>query len=153
MRIVYAIEEYDFKKKIPSIFLAGPTPRSPEIKSWRPEAIELLKENNFPCDVFIPETEDGEWQQTYMDQIEWELKLLNNCTAILMWVPRDLETMPSFTTNVEFGMFVKSGQLYYGRPDNAPKNKYLDYCYTKYNNDKPQKTLKSLVKEVVKVIR
>ena len=46
---------YSLKK---SIFLAGPTPRSKEVKSWRPEAIRLLKEKGFDGVVFVPEFEN-----------------------------------------------------------------------------------------------
>lgn len=34
--------------------------------------------------------------------------------------------MPAFTTNVEFGEDLHSGKMLYGRPDGAPKMRYLD---------------------------
>ena len=36
-----------------SIFLAGPTPRDAETKSWRPETIKLL--TGFDGTIFVPE--------------------------------------------------------------------------------------------------
>ena len=40
-----------------SIFLAGPTPRDDETISWRTDAIQYLKMNNFDGIVYIPEDE------------------------------------------------------------------------------------------------
>lgn len=41
VRSVYAFETPD--PESPSIFLAGPTPRSTEVESWRPEALKVIK--------------------------------------------------------------------------------------------------------------
>jgi hypothetical protein len=38
-----------------SIFLAGPTPRTPGIISWRKEACEILEELGFNGIVYVPE--------------------------------------------------------------------------------------------------
>ena len=148
MKIVYAIDKCDLKNS-PSIFLAGPTPRSPEVKSWRPEAINLLEEYGFDGVVFVPESEDGIWKQSYVDQIEWEHRYLGSCTYILMWVPRDLKTMLALTTNIEFGLYIDSGRIWYGRPDDAPNNAYLDFVYEKFTGAEPQKTLKSLIHAIM----
>jgi hypothetical protein len=131
----------------PSIFLAGPTPRSPDVKSWRPEAIDIL-EKDFEGIVYVPETEDGRLPQ-YKDQIDWEHDALWSSWAVLMWVPRELETMPAFTTNIEFGYFVRSGALFYGRPEGAPKTSYMDYCYEKWNGREPKTTLEELITEIL----
>lgn len=121
---------------VPSIFLAGPTPRSADVPSWRPEAISLLESYSFKGTVFVPEYENisemSSLNFNYDLQIEWEHFCLECATIILMWVPRDLERMPAFTTNVEYGMYIKSGKLLYGRPNDSVKNKYLDYCYNKF---------------------
>jgi hypothetical protein len=109
-----------------SIFLAGPTPRSPEVPSWRPRAVQLLQEMGFDGTVFVPEDDDASWKFSYDDQIEWELEALHSATVIAFWVPRDLETMPAFTTNVEFGLFAKNRNVVLGCPEDAPKMKYLD---------------------------
>ena len=42
----------------PSLFLAGPTPRSSEVLSWRPQALEVLRGLGFPGTVLVPERRD-----------------------------------------------------------------------------------------------
>lgn len=69
----------------------------------------------------------------YDDQVEWEHYGLEHCSRIIFWIPRKISTMPAFTTNVEFGHYVNSGRVIYGRPDNAEKCRYLDWLYKKYN--------------------
>lgn len=143
-----------------SVFLAGPTPRSEDVPSWRPEAIDLFEKHmDNDLTVFVPEPNwekdmtFAELNLKYAEQIiEWEHQAIAASNVILMWVPRDLKDMPAFTTNVEFGLYVKEYKLYYGRPDSAPKNRYLDYCYEKFIGKKPASTLESLVKDIVKII-
>jgi len=130
------------------VFLVGPTPRSADVPSWRPEALRELEAQEFDGYVLIPETRDGVWKHDYLDQVEWEWEGLNVSQAILAWVPRDLETMPGFTTNVEFGHHVGRG-LFYGRPEGAPKTRYLDHLYRKTTSRKPHDNLKDLVAEIV----
>jgi 8-oxo-dGTP pyrophosphatase MutT (NUDIX family) len=108
-----------------AVFLAGPTPRSPEVPSWRPEALDLLAAAGFRGVVFVPESASGERAPEYDDQVEWERQGLHFADRILFWVPRDLQTMPAFTTNVEFGRWCTSGKIVFGYPPLAPKNKYL----------------------------
>lgn len=143
----------DLKK--PSIFLMGPTPRSKDVASWRPEAIKLLEEAGFDGVIYVPEyNKDADLAQKeagkdwYEKQIEWEHHNLDYCYVILAWVPREMKTMPALTTNVEFGFYVhNNSRVFYGRPDDAPNNKYLDYCYEKFTERKPANNLKSLVKK------
>jgi hypothetical protein len=49
--------------------------------------------------------------------------------CIVFWVPRHLETLPAFTTNIEWGVWQNSGKAVFGAPPNeaAPKNEYLKY--------------------------
>src|SRR5262249_12812776 len=101
MKIVYVGEPPEVTP--PSIFLAGPTPRSPDVLSWRPEALDILKELAFPETVLIPERRDGWSKVSYLDQVEWEYVGLEGCSVVAFWVPRHLPTLPGFTTNVEFG--------------------------------------------------
>lgn len=110
-----------------SIFLAGPTPRSSDVPSWRSEALRLLAEAGYDGVVFVPEPRDGNWQGDYTDQVDWEERHLHMADCILFWVPRDLETMPAFTTNVEFGVWQESGKVVFGAPQDAAKNRYLLY--------------------------
>ncbi len=108
-----------------SIFLAGPTPRDPSTPSWRPEALRLLGELGFDGAVYVPESRDWLPHNEYEGQIHWEWEALNLATAVAFWVPRDLVSMPGFTTNVEFGLLIQSGKLVLGFPQGAPKMKYL----------------------------
>jgi len=152
MQIVYAPHEPpDTVTK--SVFLMGPTPRvATGGDSWRPAMIEALERAGFDGVVFVPETEDKNWKHSYTDQIDWEQKYLYQCDRILAWIPRDLETMPAFTTNVEFGEFVASGKLLYGRPEGAPKTRYLDALYEDCTTHKPFTDLEALAYAAVKHI-
>ncbi|MFA6437245.1 MAG: nucleoside 2-deoxyribosyltransferase domain-containing protein [Candidatus Paceibacterota bacterium] len=127
MQIVYTGENLP-KKIVKSIFLAGPTPRSKETNSWRPEALRILEEKGFNGTVFVPEFRNRD--KEYADDMEentisWEEQALNMADCILFWIPRDLKTMPAFTTDVEYGEWFKSGKIVLGAPKNAPKMSYL----------------------------
>jgi hypothetical protein len=131
MKIIYSQQSLS-KLSGHSIFLAGPTPRDPITRSWRPDAIALLIANQYAGTVISPEQET----RTTFDydlQTEWEHEGLTKSKVIIFWVPRELVHMPAFTTNVEFGRFAHQANCLYGRPDNAPKNKYLDWYYAKVN--------------------
>lgn len=133
-----------------SIFLAGPTPRSAEVMSWRPVAIDMLQKAGFDGTVFVPERTDWSTMVNYDDQVEWEWDGLERCTVIAFWVPRELKTMPAFTTNVEFGLFVKSVQTVYGRPPSAPKTRYLDQLYRRWHDGRSiHETLDTLMAAAV----
>jgi ADP-ribose pyrophosphatase YjhB (NUDIX family) len=129
MQVVYALQPFP-EEWSHAIFLAGPTPRAEHpVSSWRPEALRILEENGYDGVVFVPEAEDGVWAENYVDQVEWERKGLHFADHIVFWVPRDLDTMPAFTTNVEFGSWARGdvSRLVYGHPDGAPKTRYLDW--------------------------
>ncbi|HLK60885.1 MAG TPA: nucleoside 2-deoxyribosyltransferase domain-containing protein, partial [Chthonomonadaceae bacterium] len=130
MNVVYA-KEAPPEAYSKSLFLAGPTPRSSQVASWRPEALELLAASGYDGVVFVPEPRDGIWQGDYEEQIAWEEACLHRADCILFWVPRDLQTLPAFTTNVEFGVWHASGKVVFGAPDEAPKNTYLKYYAAK----------------------
>ncbi len=49
----YENDKLENNKK--SIFLAGPTPRNKEVKSWRGEALEILQRLGFDGVVYVPE--------------------------------------------------------------------------------------------------
>lgn len=147
MKVVYARQEppESFTK---SVFLVGPTPRDGTGGvSWRPAMIAALKKAGYDGVVYVPENEgDTPWAKNYLDQIEWERRYLERCDLILAWVPRDLETMPAFTTNVEMGSFMDSGKLVYGRPEEAPKNRYLDALYKEAYETAPLTSIEELAK-------
>ncbi|THA29196.1 hypothetical protein E6R18_25120 [Streptomyces sp. A1277] len=132
LRIVWARE--DLPVTGPAVFLAGPTPRlGDDTESWRPAALNQLAEQwagEEPLTVFTPESRGGIRAEHYDDQVEWETTARNAATAILFWIPRDLATMPGFTTNVEFGLDVGTGRAVLGCPPNCPapeRNRYLIY--------------------------
>jgi hypothetical protein len=110
-----------------SIFLAGPTPRDKGVSSWRPDAIRMLREMGFYGHVFVPETADGGWLGDYAAQVRWEWSALGLASKTVFWVPRELQTMPGFTTNIEFGIMMAKypDRVILGCPDDAPKTRYL----------------------------
>lgn len=119
-----------------SIFLAGPTPRKSEVPSWRPDACKYLQEQGFDGVVYVPELSTGEALFNYYNQIEWEWEALEKASVIVFWIPRNLQDMPAFTTNVEFGYYVRDSRVLYGRPDTAVLNRYLDRLYNRHHKDR-----------------
>jgi hypothetical protein len=79
----------------------------------------------------------------------WERIALTEATVIMFWIPRSLPDMPAFTTNVEFGYWLSSGKVIYGRPDNASKIKYLDWLYELDYRKKPINNLETLLRESI----
>ena len=77
----------------------------------------------------MPDYEGLQGREDYTDQAAWEREALSEASTIVFWVPRELETMPAFTTNVEFGYWINRNKIVYGRPDEARKIKYLDWLY------------------------
>lgn len=123
-----------------SIFLAGPSPRTPDVKSWRPEALRILEAKGYDGVVFVPEPKPGDMAKYDWTQApQWEHRNLDRSDIILFWVPRDMEIMsdgkpklPGFTTNIEFGHWVKSGKVILGHPPRAPHTGYLRFMADKF---------------------
>ena len=136
-----------------SIFLAGPTPRSIDVETWRNEAIKILHELGFRGIVYVPEKELDDRTFDYTNQVWWEREALHNATTIVFWIPRNVELMPGFTTNVEFGYWLakNSDKVIYGRPNNCPKNKYLDWLYETETGKKPIDNLRDLLNNAVEM--
>ena len=135
-----------------SIFLAGPTPRDENTVSWRIDVCDRLEKLGFDGVVYNPEYSSWKPKSSYIDQAEWEREALTEATVILFWIPRDLKDMPAFTTNVEFGYWLHTGKIIYGRPDNSVKNKYLDWLYKLDYNKEPFNDLDKLLKEAIKMV-
>jgi hypothetical protein len=132
--IIYAREEFTASKN--SIFLAGPIPRDKGIQSWRSGAIDILKRHNFEGTILLPEDRvDFSGNYENAAQIEWEASAMKSVTTIVFWVPRELEKMPAFTTNVEFGYWIATNpnKIILGSPPNTPKMAYLRYYCEKLN--------------------
>ena len=152
MKLIYSSDPaYSECCEEESLFLVGPTPRSKDVPSWRPDAIKALEELNYEGIVCIPERKDWQVKFTYEDQVEWEAESLEHCLTIVAWVPRDLQTMPAFTTNVEFGYWMGNfpDKMFYGRPDGAPNTRYLDWLYNKRTGRTPSNNLKDTLKEAI----
>ncbi len=150
MQINYSDQEVIKGKK--SIFLAGPTPRGENALSWRNEACKKLENLGFDGVVFVPEYSTWKPKADYVDQAMWERIALTEADVIVFWIPRHLPDMPAFTTNVEFGYWLHTNKVLYGRPNDAEKIKYLDWLYELDYNQKPFTNLDDLLKEsIIKV--
>ncbi len=147
MKINYSDE--DVVKGEKSIFLAGPTPRNKDARSWRIEACNILENIGFDGLVYVPEYSNWKPKESYVDQAMWERIALSEATTIVFWIPRHLPDMPAFTTNVEFGYWLHTGKVVYGRPDNAEKIKYLDWLYELDYDNKPINNLQELLQLAV----
>lgn len=134
MQIIYAKKPFDHNQaKYGSIFLAGPTPRSSEVLSWRPKAIELFQKYNYSGFLLIPEEKDGNWRGSYEDQVEWEENGLRSACCIMFWIPRKIPEMSALTTNDEWGFWKKSGKVVLGAPTDAERVSYQRYYADKYS--------------------
>ena len=172
MRVIYTNESPKFDQ--PSIFLAGPSPRTKDQISWRIKALEILANvrinypglmvlnNGWDGAVFVPEhnpalasTKLEKPDFNYSNQVEWEYECLTKCSAIAFWVPRDVSNgWMGLTTNVEFGRFGGDPRTHYGRPNNADHIKYLDWHFNKYQvkslpKKKIHNNLEELLNEVI----
>lgn len=138
-----------------SIFLAGPTPRSQDIESWRVQAIEILKNLKFNGVVYVPERNLDDRTFDYNNQVNWEKEALEKADVIVFWVPRSLPDMPAFTTNVEFGFWIAKNpaKVVYGRPNNSVKNRYLDLMYQIQTSRQPLSTLKQTLTDAISLIK
>lgn len=138
-----------------SIFLAGPTPRDINVDTWRKEAIEILKNLKFDGIVYYPELKYDDRTFDYNNQVLWEREALYAASLIVFWIPRNVDKLPAFTTNVEFGYWLakNSNKVIYGRPIDSVKNKYLDWLYETETGNKPHSNLKKLLKETVKKLK
>ncbi|MCK2245410.1 MULTISPECIES: nucleoside 2-deoxyribosyltransferase domain-containing protein [unclassified Crossiella] len=114
-----------------SIFLCGPTPRTNDVDSWRPEALaELCARWHGDGDlvVFVPEPRNGERWPAHDTNRVWELHWGDRADVALFWIPRG-HGLPGFTTNDEFGHWKDSGRAVLGTPPSADHAGYQrDYA-------------------------
>lgn len=118
------------KKLKKSIFLAGPSLRGndDDTTPWRKDACRILREKGYNGVVFIPEPYAGDYDK----QVEWENQCLEMSDCIIFWVPRSID-LPGFTTNIEYGEWMKSGKTVLGYPLNAEKMRYLETKAKKFS--------------------
>lgn len=143
--MVINYSDQEVLKGYKSIFLAGPTPRGDGTESWRGSACKYLEDNGFDGVVYVPEYSTLKPKDDYVDQAQWEREALSNASVILFWIPREFPDMPAFTTNVEFGYWIHTGKILYGRPNEAKKIKYLDWLYKTDTNNEPYTNLEDLL--------
>lgn len=142
---------YDTQLANPAIFLAGPTLRGDDktkYPDWRKEALDILEKFSFDGAVYIP----SPMKENFGDQVDWEVYHLENADCILFWVPRDLKILPGFTTNIEFGEWLRSGKIVLGCPLDAQKVRYLIYRAKKYNVPVAE-TLFDTVEKSIKMVQ
>lgn len=153
MQLIYTDDPPLFHKEQNSIFLAGPTPRSATVPSWRPAALVELEILKYSGTVCIPEYRDfsAHSDYEYYGRVEWERDCLYNCETIVFWVPRQMQDMPAFTTNVEFGYWMAKNpaKVFYGRPDGAPKCGYLDWLYGVQTRRRQAASLSDVLKQAI----
>lgn len=147
MIVNYSNQEILIREK--SIFLAGPTSRDCSLTCWRKEAICILSKIGYDGVVYVPEFEHNFNKYDYMNQVYWEREAMNVSNVISFWIPRKLPEMPAFTTNVEFGYWLKSGKIIYGRPNNAEQIRYLDWIYKKELKLEPLSNLYDLMQKSI----
>lgn len=109
-----------------TLFLCGPSPREGVGENWRKKALEYLESIKYDGHIFIPLTSDGKTPASYDAQRQWEIDAIDRADCIVFWVPRNTKTLPGLTTNVEFGLYTKSGRVILGYPPQADKMTYLD---------------------------
>lgn len=130
MQVVYVGQEFP-AHITKSIMLVGPTPREARVPSWRPEALRILEKLGYDGIVFVPEGEHNTWVNDYEVQVETEERMLHTADCIVCWVPRELVSMPAFTTNDEYGTWKYSGKVVFGAPEGAAKIRYQQYYANK----------------------
>jgi hypothetical protein len=123
MKPVYVGDDFDPER--PSIFLAGPSPRSKVPGTWRDEALFILQRHDFEGDVFVPLTKDGNYLYDHKEGVRWEWRALGAAACIAFWIPRS-DLYPGFTTNIEFGFasVLRPGRVVLGAPPDATKIRY-----------------------------
>lgn len=151
MQMFFSDHAVTWDDSVPSIFLAGPTPRDKIVASWRLDATRLFAEWNFKGQILIPERHNWTDNFDYLQQVEWERAGLERATVITFWVPSDPIYLPALTTRVEFGGYVMSSpdRCIYGRPKDAHKTAYLDWWYNHYTGRSPFRTLEETLEAAV----
>lgn len=128
MKVVYTGDKID--KDCISCFLAGPTPRSSDVSSWRNEAISLFSKYGFSDTLYVPEFREKPYYDvdTGIKEMKWDQEALESSTIVMFWIPRSSD-MLGLSTNAEFGYMLNRGNFVYGRPNDAIRCQFLDFLY------------------------
>ena len=140
---------------LPSVFLAGPTIRNGKFEeSWRSEAVKIFEELGFDGNLYVPESKTGVYPDSLRKTAYWEWDRLESSKAILFWIPRDLDLLPGFTTNTEFGRYITlcPENVMLGYPVNAPKNSYIGLMYERFNPTPIYHDLRELIKGTIEKV-
>jgi nucleoside 2-deoxyribosyltransferase len=130
----------------------GPEARKDEF--WRYRSIQLLESFGYDGVLFIPEYNPNNPDAhniEYEDQIQWELDAMNMADVIVFFVPRSLDSLPAFTTNVEFGYWLRSGKIVFGDTPHAEKNRYLKDLMGIDQAGTPQKGLVETIRKATQL--
>ncbi len=125
LKIVYAQSPFP-TSVTKTLYLAGPTDRNNRPTAWRQQALQILRDLAFDGHVFVPELEEGKWNGNRDAQWAWEDAAMSRADALVFWMPRDLETLPGFTTNIEWGLYASSGKVVLGVPEGAQKTDWAE---------------------------
>lgn len=134
VQVVYALQEFP-NPRVPSIFLAGPTPRKSFIKSWRPRALQMIRRYRQEVVIYYPEPQHADkWNPDSDEHLDWRRAAMVRSRIILFWVDRKLEHLPGFRTNTDWGHWTARdpGRLVLAYPQSAPgmRGMYNDaLCY------------------------
>ena len=152
MKVLNPTHQIEFNKKY--IFLCG-TMADVNEQDWREFVIGKLRESGFDGVVYNPDYTNIPQNKrlSYEDQILWEIAAMKSSAIVCFWINRKMDSHPGLTTNVEFGYWVRSSKVVYGRPQNAEKCFYLDYIYALEQNKQPVDTLEGLASEVIKLTK
>ncbi len=132
-----------------SVFLAGTTPKNRK-KDWRKQIISILQNKGFNGIIINPDYTELTNKLDYEAQIMWEIKAMKSSCVVAFWIDRDMPKRPGLTTNVEFGYWLRSDKVVYGRPETSEKCFYLDYTYKLEQKKKHVLTLEQLADEIIK---
>jgi hypothetical protein len=122
VNVVYTLQDMP-PAALPSLFLAGPTPRQAYVKSWRPEALRMIRRCQKAMIVFYPEPPGlDKWDPDGVKHVRWERNALTRSSVILFWMDRKLTTMPGFRSNTEWGFWTARdpSRLILAHPVKAP---------------------------------
>lgn len=129
MQIVYTCQSLP-GTIVKSVFLAGPSLRKGQehLVSWRKKALSVLDALGYDGVVFVPESEDGNWDELdYKTVNDWETKCLAIADNIIFYINRDVEAgLLGLTTNDEFGFWKTSGKCILCTEPNADSVRYQE---------------------------